>query len=110
VFWFGPLIGAFLFGLVLMLVTSIVMPFFIDVMAGAGSDVVACQNLIRIILVAIGTVVSPTAANATGFGWWMTILALLCTVSIGFVAVVTMEGAAWRRNNEEKKQIGTQTA
>jgi len=93
-----------------MLVTSTIMPFFVDVMPGAASEVVACQNLIRNILAAIGTVVSPIAANAIGFGWWMTILALLCTVSIGFVAVVTMKGAAWRRNDEEKKQIGTQTA
>lgn len=99
VFWFAPLIGAFLFGLGLMLVTSTVMPFLVDIKPGAGASVVADLNLVRNILAAIGTVVSPIAATNIGFGWWMTILAILCSLSISFMVIV-----AWREAADRKTQ------
>jgi MFS family permease len=88
VFWIAPLIGAFLFGLGLMLTTSTIMPFLVDVRPGLGASVVADLNLVRNILAAIGTVVSPIAATNIGFGWWMTILALLCSLAVGFIVLV----------------------
>ena len=97
VFWLAPLIGAFLFGLGLMLVTSTVMPFLVDIKPGAGASVVADLNLVRNILAAIGTVLSPIAATNIGFGWWMTILAILCSLSVIFMVIV-----AWREAAERK--------
>ncbi|KAJ5313110.1 hypothetical protein PENANT_c018G03438 [Penicillium antarcticum] len=98
VFWVAPLVGAFLFGLGLMLVTSTVMPFLVDVKPGAGASVVADLNLVRNILAAIGTVLSPIAATNIGYGWWMTILAILCSFSVVFVVIVV-----WRDAVERKK-------
>ncbi|CAI7636308.1 unnamed protein product [Penicillium crustosum] len=97
VFWVAPLVGAFLFGLGLMLVTSTVMPFLVDVKPGAGASVVADLNLVRNILAAIGTVLSPIAVGNIGFGWWMTILAIICSLSVGFVVIVV-----WRDSAEQK--------
>ncbi|KAJ5991843.1 Major facilitator superfamily domain general substrate transporter [Penicillium sp. IBT 35674x] len=97
VFWLAPLVGAFLFGLGLMLVTSTVMPFLVDVKPGVGASVVADLNLVRNILAAIGTVLSPIAADSIGFGWWMTILAIICSLSVGFMVIVTWREAAERK-------------
>ncbi|RAH43096.1 MFS transporter [Aspergillus brunneoviolaceus CBS 621.78] len=97
VFWFAPLVGAFLFGLGLMLVTATVMPFLVDVRPGAGAAVVADLNLVRNLLAAVGTVVSPIAASSIGFGWWMTILAALCALAVGFLVIVV-----WRESVERK--------
>lgn len=97
VFWLAPLVGAFLFGLGLMLVTSTVMPFLVDIKPGVGASVVADLNLVRNILAAIGTVLSPIAADSIGFGWWMTILAIICSLSVGFMIIV-----AWREAAERK--------
>ncbi|KAJ5786788.1 Major facilitator superfamily domain general substrate transporter [Penicillium pulvis] len=97
VFWLAPLVGAFLFGLGLMLVTSTVMPFLVDIRPGVGASVVADLNLVRNILAAIGTVLSPIAADSIGFGWWMTILAIICSLSVGLIVVVT-----WREVAERK--------
>ncbi|EAW15370.1 putative MFS transporter [Aspergillus clavatus NRRL 1] len=91
VFWFAPLVGAFLFGLGLMLITSTIMPFLVDVKPGVGASVVADLNLVRNILAAIGTVVSPIAVASIGYGWWMTILAILC--SLGVICMVIV---VWR--------------
>ncbi|KAJ5523817.1 Major facilitator superfamily domain general substrate transporter [Penicillium frequentans] len=97
VFWLAPLVGAFLFGLGLMLVTSTVMPFLVDIKPGVGASVVADLNLVRNILAAIGTVLSPIAADSIGFGWWMTILAIICSLSVGFMVIVTRREAAERK-------------
>ena len=80
-----------------MLVTSTVMPFLVDVKPGAGASVVADLNLVRNILAAIGTVLSPIAVGNIGFGWWMTILAIICSLSVGFVVIVV-----WRYSAEQK--------
>ncbi|KAH6960271.1 major facilitator superfamily domain-containing protein [Fusarium avenaceum] len=96
VFWFAPLIGAFLFGLGLMLVTATIMPFLVDIKPGVGASVVADLNLVRNILAAIGTVVSPIAISSIGFGWWMSILALICSLAVSFVAIVI-----WREGTEK---------
>jgi MFS family permease len=97
VFWIAPLVGAFLFGLGLMLVTSTVMPYLVDVKPGSGASVVADLNLVRNILAAIGTVLSPIAAKNIGFGWWMTILAILCSLSVGFLVVVIWRDPVQRK-------------
>lgn len=97
VFWLAPLVGAFLFGLGLMLVTSTVMPFLVDIKPGVGASVVADLNLVRNILAAIGTVLSPIAADSIGFGWWMTILAIICSLSVGFMVIVARREAAERK-------------
>lgn len=97
VFWLAPLVGAFLFGLGLMLVTSTVMPFLVDIKPGVGASVVADLNLVRNILAAVGTVLSPIAADSIGFGWWMTILAIICSLSVGFMVIVTWREAAERK-------------
>ncbi|EED12874.1 florfenicol exporter, putative [Talaromyces stipitatus ATCC 10500] len=96
-FWLAPLVGAFLFGLGLMLITSTIMPFLVDVVPGAGASVVADLNLVRNLLAAVGTVVSPIAADNIGFGWWMTILAILCSLAVLFVVVVVWKDATWRK-------------
>jgi multidrug resistance protein len=101
VFWIAPLIGAFLFGLGLMLTTSTIMPFLVDIRPGLGASVVADLNLVRNILAAIGTVVSPIAATNIGFGWWMTILALLCSLAVSFLVIVIY------RNRTEKSLLGS---
>jgi multidrug resistance protein len=88
VFWVAPLVGAFLFGLGLMLVTSTIMPFLVDIKPGVGASVVADLNLVRNILAAIGTVLSPIAVSSIGFGWWMTILAFLCSLSVSCIVIV----------------------
>ncbi|KAF9771839.1 hypothetical protein IL306_010505 [Fusarium sp. DS 682] len=95
VFWIAPLVGAFLFGLGLMLVTATVMPFLVDIKPGVGASVVADLNLVRNILAAIGTVVSPIATSSIGFGWWMSILALICSLAVGFIVIVI-----WRERTE----------
>lgn len=97
VFWVAPLVGAFLFGLGLMLVTSTIMPFLVDIKPGAGASVVADLNLVRNILAAIGTVVSPIGVSNIGFGWWMTILALLCSLAVFFIVIVI-----WKEGSEKK--------
>jgi MFS family permease len=97
VFWLAPLVGAFLFGLGLMLVTSTVMPFLVDIKPGVGASGVADLNLIRNILAAVGTVLSPIAAKNIGYGWWMTALAILCSLSVVFMVIV-----AWREAAEKK--------
>ncbi|OQE42061.1 hypothetical protein PENCOP_c004G00745 [Penicillium coprophilum] len=88
IFWFAPLVGAFFFGLGLMLITSTIMPFLVDVKSGVGASVVANLNLVRNILAAIGTVVSPIAVASIGYGWWMTILAILCSLGVICIIVV----------------------
>ncbi|RSL74115.1 hypothetical protein CEP53_000478 [Fusarium sp. AF-6] len=88
VFWVAPLVGAFMFGLGLMLVTTTIMPFLVDVKPGVGASVVADLNLVRNIMAAIGTVVSPVAITNIGFGWWMSILALMCSLAVGLVVIV----------------------
>ncbi|WAO88902.1 MFS domain-containing protein [Fusarium falciforme] len=88
VFWVAPLVGAFMFGLGLMLVTTTIMPFLVDIKPGVGASVVADLNLVRNILAAIGTVVSPVAIKNIGSGWWMSILALMCSLAVGFVIIV----------------------
>ncbi|RTE84381.1 hypothetical protein BHE90_001009 [Fusarium euwallaceae] len=88
VFWVAPLVGAFMFGLGLMLVTTTIMPFLVDVKPGVGASVVADLNLVRNIMAAIGTVVSPVAITNMGFGWWMSILALMCSLAVGLVVIV----------------------
>ncbi|KAL3483550.1 putative florfenicol exporter [Aspergillus germanicus] len=101
--WVAPLVGAFLFGLGLMLVTSTVMPFLVDVIPGVGASVVADLNLVRNLLAAVGTVVSPIAAASIGYGWWMTILAAFCASATGCVVVVV-----WmERSREESDNIQT---
>ncbi|CAG7975753.1 unnamed protein product [Penicillium olsonii] len=105
VFWIAPLVGAFLFGLGLMLVTSTVMPFLVDVKPGAGASVVADLNLVRNILAAIGTVLSPIAVSNIGFGWWMTILAIICSLSVGLVVIVVWRDAAERKMLEVKDAV-----
>lgn len=100
-FWLAPLVGAFFFGLGLMLVTSTIMPFLVDVVPGAGASVVADLNLVRNILAAVGTVVSPIAADNIGFGWWMTILAILCSMAILFLVVVVWKDATWRETKSD---------
>lgn len=97
VFWIAPLVGAFLFGLGLMLVTATIMPFLVDIKPGVGASVVADLNLVRNILAAIGTVVSPIATSNIGYGWWMSILALICSLAVGFIAIVV-----WRESTEKK--------
>ncbi|KAJ4007559.1 hypothetical protein NW752_010223 [Fusarium irregulare] len=96
-FWITPLIGAFLFGLGFMLVTSTVMPFLVDIQPGVGASVVADLNLARNIMAAIGTVVSPIAKAKIGYGWWMSILALMCTLAVSFIVVVV-----WREDSAKK--------
>jgi MFS family permease len=103
VFWIAPLIGAFLFGLGLMLVTATIMPFLVDIKPGVGASVVADLNLVRNILAAIGTVVSPIAVSNIGFGWWMSILALICSLAVSFVAIVV-----WREGTD-KNSAGEDT-
>ncbi|CAG7916104.1 unnamed protein product [Penicillium olsonii] len=105
VFWIAPLVGAFLFGLGLMLVTSTVMPFLVDVKPGAGASVVADLNLVRNILAAIGTVLSPIAVSNIGFGWWMTILAIICSLFVGLVVIVVWRDAAERKMLEVKDAV-----
>jgi multidrug resistance protein len=108
VFWVAPLVGAFLFGLGLMLVTATVMPFLVDVVpAGGGASVVADLNLVRNLLAAVGTVVSPIAAGGIGYGWWMTVLAGLCALSTGCVGVVVWREG--RREAREKSESGQST-
>ncbi|PYH88263.1 MFS general substrate transporter [Aspergillus ellipticus CBS 707.79] len=68
VFWLAPLVGAFLFGLGLMMITSTIMPFLVDVRPGAGASVVADLNFVRNILAAVDTVVSPVAVSSIGVG------------------------------------------
>ncbi|KAL4875418.1 putative florfenicol exporter [Aspergillus karnatakaensis] len=101
--WVAPLVGAFLFGLGLMLVTSTVMPFLVDVSEGNGASVVADLNLVRNVLAAVGTVVSPVAVRGVGFGWWMTVLAGLCACGVGCLGVV-----AWmeRKRGRGKEREG----
>lgn len=94
VFWIAPLVGAFLFGLGLMIVTATVMPFLVDIKPGVGASVVADLNLVRNLLAAVGTVVSPIATSNIGYGWWMSILALICSLAVGFIVIVVWtEGA-----------------
>ncbi|KAJ5332975.1 Major facilitator superfamily domain general substrate transporter [Penicillium brevicompactum] len=100
VFWIAPLVGAFLFGLGLMLVTSTVMPFLVDIKPGMGASVVADLNFVRNILAAIGTVLSPIAATNIGFGWWMTALALLCSCSVAFLGIVVWRDAVERKTSK----------
>ncbi|EPS25550.1 hypothetical protein PDE_00484 [Penicillium oxalicum 114-2] len=97
VFWVAPLVGAFLFGLGLMLVTSTIMPFLVDIKPGVGASVVADLNLVRNVLAAVGTVLSPIAMKNIGSGWWMTILALLCSLAVFFIVIVI-----WREDAEKK--------
>ncbi|PCG96279.1 Major facilitator superfamily domain, general substrate transporter [Penicillium occitanis (nom. inval.)] len=97
VFWVAPLVGAFLFGLGLMLVTSTIMPFLVDIKPGVGASVVADLNLVRNILAAIGTVLSPIGVSNIGFGWWMTILALLCSLAVLLIVIVI-----WKEGAEKK--------
>ncbi|KAJ5865050.1 MFS transporter [Penicillium soppii] len=101
VFWFAPLVGAFLFGLGLMLITSTIMPFLVDVKPGVGASVVADLNLVRNILAAIGTVISPVAVASIGFGWWMTILAILCSLGVLCMVIVV-----WREAVQQKEPSG----
>ncbi|KAG5797304.1 hypothetical protein H9Q69_003687 [Fusarium xylarioides] len=101
VFWIAPLVGAFLFGLGLMLVTATVMPFLVDIKPGVGASVVADLNLVRNILAAIGTVVSPIATASIGFGWWMSILALICSLAVGCIVIVV-----WREGAEQDSADG----
>lgn len=68
VFWFAPLVGAFLFGLGPMLITSTIMLFLVAVKPGVGAFVVADLNLVRNILAASGTLVSPVAVASIGYG------------------------------------------
>jgi multidrug resistance protein len=98
VFWFAPLVGAFFFGLGLMLVTSTIMPFLVDVKPGVGASVVADLNFVRNILAAIGTVVSPLAVASIGYGWWMTILAILCSLGVLCIVIVV-----WREAIQNKE-------
>ncbi|KAL4866694.1 hypothetical protein BDV12DRAFT_210330 [Aspergillus spectabilis] len=100
--WVAPLVGAFLFGLGLMLVTSTVMPFLVDVKPGAGASVVADLNLVRNLLAAVGTVVSPIAVRGIRFGWWMTVLAVLCALGVLLLVVVAwMERRGVKRGKVE---------
>ncbi|KAJ5373167.1 MFS transporter [Penicillium concentricum] len=101
IFWFAPLVGAFLFGLGLMLITSTIMPFLVDVKSGVGASVVADLNLVRNILAAIGTVVSPIAVASIGYGWWMTILAILCSFGVICMAVVVRRERAKKEPSPE---------
>ncbi|KAJ5963781.1 MFS transporter [Penicillium vulpinum] len=96
-FWFAPLVGAFLFGLGLMLITSTIMPFLVDVRPGVGASVVADLNLVRNILAAIGTIVSPIAVASIGYGWWMTILAIFCSLGVTCMVVVVWRERAMKR-------------
>ncbi|PYI31882.1 MFS general substrate transporter [Aspergillus indologenus CBS 114.80] len=105
VFWVAPLVGAFLFGLGLMLVTSTVMPFLVDVRPGAGAAVVADLNLVRNLLAAVGTVVSPIAVESIKFGWWMTILAVLCTLAVGLLMVVVWREAVEGKVEADKEVV-----
>jgi hypothetical protein len=73
------------------------MPYLVDVKPGSGASVVADLNLVRNILAAIGTVLSPIAAKNIGFGWWMTILAILCSLSVGFLVVVIWRDPVQRK-------------
>ncbi|KUL89651.1 hypothetical protein ZTR_00399 [Talaromyces verruculosus] len=95
-YWIFPLAGMFLFSLGLMLVTSTITPYLVDVVPGAGVSVVANLNLMRNTLAAVGTVVSPVAAEKLGFGRLMTILAVLCVLGTGFVGIVFWRGATWK--------------
>lgn len=109
VHWVAPLVGAFLFGLGLMLVTSTVMPFLVDVRPGVGASVVADLNLVRNLLAAVGTIVSPIAASNIGYGWWMTILAILCSLGVVCLIVVAwME--VWRKRGGDSTANGTGAA
>ncbi|KAJ5171401.1 MFS transporter [Penicillium coprophilum] len=101
IFWFAPLVGAFLFGLGLMLITSTIMPFLVDVKSGVGASVVANLNLVRNILAAIGTVVSPIAVASIGYGWWMTILAILCSLGVICIIVVVRRERATTKPSPE---------
>ena len=93
-YWISPLMGMFLFSLGLMLVTSTVTPYLIDVVPGAGASIVADLNLVRNILAAVGTFLSPIATERLGFGWLMTILATLCVLGTGLMEVVVQRCAA----------------
>jgi hypothetical protein len=105
VFWIAPLVGAFLFGLGLMLVTSTVMPFLVDIKPGMGASVVADLNFVRNILAAIGTVLSPIAATNIGFGWWMTVLAILCSLAVMFMVIVVWKEAAERKKSSSESAV-----
>jgi multidrug resistance protein len=105
VFWIAPLVGAFLFELGLMLVTSTVMPFLVDIKPGMGASVVADLNLVRNILAAIGTVLSPIAATNIGFGWWMTVLAILCALAVMFMVIVVWKEAAERKKSSSESAV-----
>lgn len=101
-YWVFPLVGMFLFSLGLMLVTSTITPYLVDVVPSAGASLVADLNLMRNILAAVGTVVSPVAAEKLGFGWLMTILATICALGTGFVGIVVWRGATWEgKENHE---------
>lgn len=98
-YWMFPLVGMFLFSLGLMLVTSTTTPYLVDVVPGAGASIVADLNLMRNVLAAVGTVVSPIAVEKLGFGWLMTILAVSCAMATGLVGVVV-----WQCATEEEKE------
>jgi MFS family permease len=95
-YWVIPLVGMFLFSLGLMLATSTMTPYLVDIVPGAGASIVADLNLMRNILAAVGIVVSPVAVENIGFGWLMTILAILCALGTGFVGIVVWRGATWK--------------
>lgn len=84
-----------------MLVTTTIMPFLVDIKPGVGASVVADLNLIRNILAAMGTVVSPVAISSIGFGWWMSILALMCSLAVGFVIIVVWTERIDKRSARE---------
>jgi hypothetical protein len=65
------------------------------------ASVVADLNLVRNILDAIGIVLSPIAVTNIGFGWWMTITGLLCSLAVFLIVIVIWKEGAGKKPDSE---------
>ncbi|KAG8969483.1 hypothetical protein FRC03_002759 [Tulasnella sp. 419] len=100
-----PLIGGFIFGVGLMLTNGTIMAFFADVIPGQTASVVAAFNLMRNLLAGlVAAVTIPAIKSGLQEGWFLTILAVLCTISSLSLETVQRLGPYWRQRREERVQ------
>ncbi|WVF68151.1 hypothetical protein IAT40_002914 [Kwoniella sp. CBS 6097] len=91
-----PLIMVFLNGIALLLGFAPLNTYLVDAMETRSAEVIAVNNCIRYIFAAVASAVILPIADAIGWGWSMTICAILTWVSAFSLWLLYRYGDKWR--------------
>jgi MFS family permease len=101
----GYIISLFIVGFCLTASFQILNVLMVDIYPGRPSVATAANNLVRCEIGAVFSAVLLPLANAIGWGWSYTFLALLFIGFSPMLLIIMKKGPAWRKAKKEKEEM-----